>query len=452
MSLFQLSLLFLFLSWTRRASGAADLEVWSDVPLTKLAFGSCHKRKSVSATDGIVWDAIREENPQAFLWIGDAIYPPKRGVASLSQLQHEYQQMLTNDTIGYSTLHPPLGVYGTWDDHDYGANDAGNDLPSRDQRRELFQQFLNYSQDLQSKLSSRNGLYHSIDFLPTGPHNETQRVKLIVLDTRWNRDSHCIPSVAAMIPLGSVIACLTRWFLAGTSLGSSRFCPPTTTILGEEQWNWLSNELQTTTAQIHIILSSIQVLSTNPAMEGWGQFPHEQERLLHLLNSNHPSGLILLSGDVHHGEILDPARHTTKQSFLEVTSSGLTHSCTMPFFGALCEPLLQRFDSHRRNPSDYYLHRNFGTIQIDWTQQQIQVDVQNHTGTTVLSTGWRSFQWETLNDDELQHVAQTIDGHWWPTLQWALPLVGVCVLIGLIGILVRIYRWRTLNKEKPKSA
>jgi alkaline phosphatase D len=137
---------------------------------TTLAFGSCHKRKAVSPKDGIIWDAIRAEHPQAFLWTGDAIYPPSRGVASLSQLQGEYQQMLTNDTIGYSKLRPPLGIYGTWDDHDYGANDAGNELPSREQRRQLFQQFLNYSQDLQTKISSRNGLYHSIDFLSTGIH------------------------------------------------------------------------------------------------------------------------------------------------------------------------------------------------------------------------------------------------------------------------------------------
>ena len=460
-------LLFLLLSWTGRANGVADLEVWSDVSLTKLAFGSCHKRKWVSAQDGIIWEAIRRENPQTFLWTGDAIYPPSRGVASLSQLQGEYQQMLTNETIGYSRLRPPLGIYGTWDDHDYGANDAGNELPSRHQRRQLFQQFLNYSQDLQAKIDARNGLYHSIDFLQTSTdtQNQTQRIKLIVLDTRWNRDSHCIPSVAAKIPLGAAISCLTRWFLAGTSLGSSRFCPQTTTILGEDQWTWLANELQTTTAQIHIIISSIQVLSTNPATEGWGHFPQEQERFLHLLNTHHPSGLILLSGDVHHAEILDPARHTPKQSFLEVTSSGLTHSCTMPFYGALCEPILNQFDSNRRNASDYYLHRNFGTIQIDWTKQQWQVDVQSHIGKTVLTTGWRSFQWDLLSGEELKHVARTIDGHWLPILKWALPLAVICCL-GLIGVLWRIYNWRTLSatnndttpnlaktdKEKHKSA
>ena len=131
---------------TTTTNAAADVEISSESPLTKIAFGSCHKRKYVRLNDTTtIWDAIRQENPQTFLWTGDAVYPPSRGTASLQQLDGEYQQMLTNQTLGYATLQPPLGIYGTWDDHDYGARDGGKELVEKQGRRQLFLDFLNYS-------------------------------------------------------------------------------------------------------------------------------------------------------------------------------------------------------------------------------------------------------------------------------------------------------------------
>ncbi|KAI2493467.1 PhoD-like phosphatase [Fragilaria crotonensis] len=127
---------------------AADIKVWSHVPLTKIAFGSCHKNKYAGNIDDgggggktTIWDAVRKEDPQTFLWTGDAVYPPSRRIASLEQLEHEYKQMHTNSTIGYSNFKPPLGIFGTWDDHDYGANDAGKELNIKQDRRRLFFNF-----------------------------------------------------------------------------------------------------------------------------------------------------------------------------------------------------------------------------------------------------------------------------------------------------------------------
>ena len=371
------------------------------------------------------------------------------------------------------------------------------------ERRRLFLRFLNYSQELQDKIENRSGLYHSIDFvfvnnnddhddhhddddssknkgddsaqavhtndetIQTEQQQQQQRIKVIILDTRWNRDRHCIPSVASVIPFGAAISCLTRWFVAGTGgsrwwlcfpgSSSNRSSKDATTILGEEQWTWLAQELETSTAQVHIVISSIQVLSTNPAMEGWGHFPMERERLLQLLNSKRPSGLVLLSGDVHHAEILDPIpnpdKTTTttttflqkKTAFLEVTSSGLTHSCTMPFYGKLCEPLVKHFASHRRNASDYFLGRNFGTLQVDWTNQRLVVAVHDQTGDVVLTTGWRPFAWDPLTADELDRVPRTVNGHLVPTLvRWGILIMGVVGFLVLVWIVRGRSGWSVL--------
>ena len=80
--------------------------------------------------------------PQAFLWTGDSIYPPMRGTAPVDMLQREYNSMLTNTTIGYNLLHPPLGIYGIYDDHDWGGNDVGKDMPNKMERKKAFFDFL----------------------------------------------------------------------------------------------------------------------------------------------------------------------------------------------------------------------------------------------------------------------------------------------------------------------
>jgi len=48
---------------------AAEVE-YPGKTATNIAFGSCHKIKSVNSTDGIIWDAIRELNPDTFIWTG----------------------------------------------------------------------------------------------------------------------------------------------------------------------------------------------------------------------------------------------------------------------------------------------------------------------------------------------------------------------------------------------
>lgn len=121
-----------------------------DVNLERIAFGSCHSRGAlnkslnksnpVDADGSTVWDIIASTvQPQVYLWSGDAIYPPKniKGDTPLSVMQHEYQQMMHNTTLGYAQFRQTkdLVVGGTWDDHDYGGNDRGRELTEREERR-----------------------------------------------------------------------------------------------------------------------------------------------------------------------------------------------------------------------------------------------------------------------------------------------------------------------------
>ncbi len=427
-------------------AAAADIQ-YPTTTLTTLAFGSCHMNKAAmnpkKSDYQIIWPSIAKKvNPQSFLWLGDAIYSPRNKhetVASLDVLENEYSILLHNSTVGYidflasSSSSSLMSVHGTHDDHDYGGNDYGKHMPEKKKRTQLFSNFVRNSNKLiQMKLQgqerqqeqefsqmdiqelyqqpqiqiqsqsqsqststktktntqNRNGMYTSIEY---GSYPNI--VKIILLDTRYDRDDHCpIPSIGAWrlpFKLGSPLACLSRWITAGLNLQSLevfRSKCENAKVLSEEQWLWLEEQLdldldldfeseggqqvedteddeeddEKRTASVYIIGSSIQVLTTNPAIESWGHYPNERLRLLKLLNGvgkrrrrknsgtntdededracgqgrGRSPAVILLSGDVHHAEILDSSVGLKQNNnwndgdgrIIEVTSSGLTHS------------------------------------------------------------------------------------------------------------------------------
>ena len=129
---------------------------------------------------------------------------------------------------------------------------------------------------------------------------------------------------------------------------------------------------------MHLIVSSVQLLTSNPLVESWGHFPVSKARLLALLAEARPAAALVLSGDVHFAEFLGPAaaaaassspfsshsfsasRSTSSassasppsaasvSSLLEVTSSGLTHSCGLTGLARLaCGTVLDLFYRHR---------------------------------------------------------------------------------------------------------
>jgi len=138
-----------------------------------------------------------------------------------------------------------------------------------------------------------------------------------------------------------------------------------------------------------------------------------------------------LSGDVHHAELLSTNGKSNNQleedgtgfanigAVVEVTSSGLTHSCDEPFYGPLCKPILDAFPGHRYmggNVVDaslpaYYTGRNFGSISIDWASRMFTVNVHAVDGDKVLSANFNLDVHAGLSDEGIDGVAECIDGH-----------------------------------------
>jgi hypothetical protein len=252
---------------------------------------------------------------------------------------------------------------------DYGVNDGGRFVDHKELRKANFLDFLNLKDDDSAitAITNREGLYYTKDFTSSGGG---LTVKVIFLDTRTHRDNNYIRSVGELhLPFTALVSASTRLCLASLGVGSAHAGD----VLGREQWLWLEDTLATSTADVHVLVSSIQIATSNPAVESWGHFPLSKKRLMNIFKTYDPSGLVLLSGDVHHAEVssIEYSRADGSEGrWYEITASGLTHTCRdSRLTRYLCPLMLDTFNAHRAEEDSYFMERNFGLLTISACDQ-----------------------------------------------------------------------------------
>ncbi|MDX1315546.1 MAG: alkaline phosphatase D family protein, partial [Eudoraea sp.] len=132
------------------------------------------------------------------------------------------------------------------------------------------------------------------------------KVRIIILDTRYFR-SRLIPD----------------------TLTQKRYTPDLSgqgTVLGEVQWKWLEEQLNSSEARFNVIVSSIQFLSGEHGFECWANFPNEVTRLEQMIAESGARGVIILSGDRHISEFSQKSISGLSYPLVDFTSSGLTHA------------------------------------------------------------------------------------------------------------------------------
>ena len=290
-------------------------------PLSRIAFGSCCDQ----GDDQRIWDAVHAWRPGLMVMAGDNVYGDVRS-ASMRELRAAYEAAGRNP--GFARMMRELPTLATWDDHDYGRNDAGAEFPWKQASKDLFCDFWGVPAD--DPMRRREGIYRAMTFGPEG-----RRVQVILLDTRWFRSP------------------LRRTDRRGAP-GRERYLPdddPSKTMLGEAQWEWLERQLRRP-AELRLVVSSIQVLAEGHGWERWGNLPRERDRLLRLVAATQAQGVVFISGDRHLGAIYREEAGLP-YPLHDVTSSGLTKA--------------YRSDEPGPNRIGEALGEvNFGTIEVDW--------------------------------------------------------------------------------------
>jgi alkaline phosphatase D len=235
-----------------------------------------------------------------------------------------------------------------WDDHDYGLNDGGADFAQKQASKQAFVDFWHLPAD--DPRRRRDGLYHAVTLGPTG-----QRVQVILLDGRWFRSALKVTDQR-------------------NAPGKERYLPdrdPSKTMLGAEQWAWLEAQLRVP-ADLRLIVSGVQVIVEGHGWEGWGNFPHEQAKLLELIQRTRANGVVLLSGDRHIGAIY---KHQSAGAYplFELTSSGMTHAWA------------QAKEAGPNRLGDLVTENHYATVEVDWAARQVALQIKSVQGQVLRS-------------------------------------------------------------------
>ncbi len=313
-------------------------------PISRIGFGSCAKQDQPQP----IWEAIVASQPQVFLMIGDNIYGDSDDMKVLAA---KWKKLAGQR--GFQSLRKTSRFLATWDDHDYGRNDAGADYPFREQSQQVFLDFLEEPAD--SPRRKQAGVFQSVVLGPEG-----KRVQFILLDTRYHRSElkkNCIERVTGKPYFGPY----------------AENDDQDATILGETQWAWLAEQLKIP-AEVRLICSSIQVLANEHWWEKWGNFPRERQRLFDVVRDSQAEGVILISGDRHHAEI-SRNDDVAPYPLFDVTSSSLN------------SPSKPKTEPNADRVGELYTPVNFGWIEIDWMEADpvITLVIRDLSGKGVLA-------------------------------------------------------------------
>jgi alkaline phosphatase D len=309
-----------------------DIEAFKPRPIdtttapTIIAFGSCNKLDKPQTMFG----DVAANNPNLWIWLGDIIYAD---TTNMKVLAAEYKRLKTNPE--YKKLRAKAQIIGVYDDHDYGANDAGKSFPKKKQSKKCLMDFLDIPNN--SPIRKREGAYHSYTFGKAG-----QRIKVIVMDTRYFRDT--------LIP---------------DPTKAKRYIPNMEgDLLGAEQWKWLEKELKNSQANLNILCSSIQIVADDHGHEKWGNFPNARKRILSLIAQTKPKNLLILSGDRHMAEISKMDLQGLPYPLYDFTSSGLTHIRS------------GTSEVNKFRVGDMIVKKNFGVLKVRWEADKPIVTMQ----------------------------------------------------------------------------
>ncbi len=238
-------------SLTFRTAPCPDAD--SDV---RFMFASCAREDEAT---GLAWRQAAAEKPDVVVLLGDTPYIDR---TDLAFQRKRYAAFASFPPMAELLRTTPW--YGTWDDHDFGANDTDGRLKGQPKSRRAFIEY-------HANPTYGNGERGIYTKFRRGP------VEVFLLDTR---------TFAAM--------------------GPSPFLSHHASLLGAEQWDWLLDGLKTSTAPVKVLACGmIWNGSTRPGKQDhWGSYPYEREALFRHIGQHKIQGVTLVGGDIHRSRVI----------------------------------------------------------------------------------------------------------------------------------------------------
>lgn len=252
-------------------------------------------------SDYEILTSIYNKKPDFMIWLGDNFYYREADWDSWTGIIKR-----NTHTRSLAELQPVLGAmhhYAIWDDHDYGPNNSDRGFWNKERTLEAFKLFW------PNPSFGINGKSGITTYFQWGD------VDFFLLDNRYYRTPN------------------------DRKTGEK-------VLLGDEQIEWLIDNLVTSSAPFKFIVIGGQVLNpvVKPYLEHYVQFSKEKEKLLNLIEQEGIEGVVFLNGDRHHSELSKleregtyPLYDFTISSFTAGVSPGKDEANTLRVNGTLSD-------------------------------------------------------------------------------------------------------------------
>ena len=239
-------------------------------------------------SDSSIFLTMAKENAAFALWLGDNWYTREADYFSEWGLHYRASRDRSHSVLQPFLLKMPQ--YAIWDDHDYGPNDADKSYNLKETSREVF---IKYWSNPSYGMNGQ-GVYTKLTW---------NDVDLFMLDDRWFRNADA-----------------TQDSIDGKINTDKK-------MFGDEQLDWLKNSLLVSNSNnnisFRIIATGSQVLNGYSPYDCFRHFPAEYNELMKFIEMNRIKGILFLTGDRHHSEIIKLDRTNTYPLF-DLTVSPLT--------------------------------------------------------------------------------------------------------------------------------
>ncbi len=222
------------------------------------------------------------------IWGGDNVYLREADFSSASGIWYRYSRDRANEDL--QPLLAGMHHYAVWDDHDFGPNDSNRTFEFKDVSLQAFQ---TYWANPTWGEPDNPGVYGKFTW---------GDAIFLLLDDRYHRDESTLNEEGA----------------------------EEKSVWGRQQFTWLKQSLLHAKRQRHYAWKFIvtggqfvQTEDTSHRIETHELYRRERDELIEFIRENMITGVVFLTGDVHHSALYRRSI-TDTQALYEVTSSPIS--------------------------------------------------------------------------------------------------------------------------------
>jgi alkaline phosphatase D len=270
-------------------------------------------------------ERIADKKPDFMFWLGDNMYLREADFYSVSRINHRYSH--TRSVPELQRLLATSAHYATWDDHDYGPNNADRNYSMKEDVLDIFN---SYWGNPKAGHDGNKGVYFRFQWAD---------VDFFVTDGRYHRAPNALKDHEKE-------------------------------YLGPEQLQWLKDGLANSRAPFKIIIFGNQAINTGSPFEAFPAYPAEYQELMGFIERQGVPGVVFMSGDRHHSELLR-YESVSQYPLHEFTVSPLTAGFSR-----------QLVPEERNNPlrveGKLTHQRNFGLVKVSGKGNDRTMTLENY--------------------------------------------------------------------------